>query len=768
MGGCINSSNPDDCYDTCYDSVSSRMVENAVRNGTIVTVAVGNCGPNPTSSCQESGNESISWPSCARGAISVGNTNDNDVISSSSSRGPTDGDSRTKPDLTATGVSVNSTSDGLDSYQTASGTSQSTPFVVGASALIAQKYNETFGYFPSPARVKSILLSSANTTGMRGAGYSQRNDVYGSGRLDIEESLRVINYTRNGTVSTGESRVYRINVSGETRVTLVWDEGITDSNDLNLVVGNLSTNFTNPSSGSDNVEGVIVSNPASGYWTVYVLAANSTNQPFELASNMEIFDDLTPPSLVMESPQNRTYRYNVSIHINFSTDGTNQTIWYDFNGTPETITGNGTFNISSEGTYTFTLSTNDSYDNVNSSSVTLTYIARPGISEQSVDRPVILPNETVNVTAIIDDENLNETLVSITFPNSSEVTAQMVNGSRYYFEFNQTGQYGRYNVTILANDTEGNEANASLQFDVKLPANFSMSASENISFFLLYEGTENQRDSATNSTFYFIVPESLWDMEANTSELTLHFYSANISGSTDSTLSISNVSGQVASQTTLVKGFAVNLTGLDFSLSNMTFAFNQSLVNNASNLLMYKCSDWNGTCQGSWTNDTADSAFNATIGDGNVSIVTEGYSAFALVETIQAATTTTISTTTAPSSGDSGATSSSNTTTSTSTVPQTTSTSSTTIPETTTVAGAYCGDQACQPNENCTSCYADCRCDDKRATIFETASPVKRKIFFALLILAVISIFLILFRLGVRDRIGRLTQKTKPKFKYDP
>lgn len=753
MGGCIDPEGPDaSCYDECYDSPASRMVDNAVKNGTVVVVAIGNCGPNPSPGCVESGNESISWPACAKGAISIGNTDDNDLISSSSSRGPTDIDNRTKPDLTAPGVLINSTSNSLNGYESSSGTSQSTPFVSGAAALILQKYNETFGYLPPPARIKAILMASTNSTGMESAGYLQRNNVYGSGRLDIEEGLRIINFTRNDTISTNESKKYKLNVSGNSKIALYWEEDRNTNYDLDLIVGNLTDNFTYPTSSNDTVEHVILSSPSPGFWDVFVIGTSSSSQEFELASNMGIFNDITPPALSMDFPENKTYRYNVSIPINFTTDSTNQTIWYTLNSGQEVkITGNGTFNITSESVYLFTLSVNDSYNNINQSSIYLTYTEDPLLENASVDKPAVFINESVNISANIQDEMLNYAWTNVTFPNGSSVEEPMLNySSLYYLEFNQTNQTGRYNITVFANDTDGNQVNSSLYFNVGPSRIFSLNitSEDNMTFTIFYDGTSIERNKTTNSTFNYTFPGTLWDIRLNKSDFILDFFDMNVSQNTDSNLSISEISSNISvSETNIIKGFGIDLEGISFDRSNMTFHFNDSLVSNASKLIVYKCSDWNVTCQGSWVNYNS----NSTINTNNASLVTWNYSAFALVEnvteeeTVTTTTTTTSSTTTVAGTVSSGGSSGGDGTTTT------TSTSTTTVEETTTIitttvgnvaapGSENCGDGVCQESENCENCAEDCNCEDKKASAFDNESSK-----WVFLVITFVLIFVIMF-----------------------
>lgn len=451
LGGCIDSSDSD-CYADCYDSLSSKMVENAFRNNTVVVAAVGNSGSN---------SQTIAWPACAKNAISVGSTTDNDVIVGSSSRGPTDNGNRTKPDLTGPGSSISSTINSLNGYGTKSGTSMANPHVAGVSSLVIQKYNETFGYFPEPGRVKAILLSSTNTTGMQTAGYEQRNNDYGSGRIDAYEALRIINYTKNSTISQGQTDKYILNVSDDTKVTLYWPEDEDTNNDLNLIVGNDTQNFSYLTSVNDNAEQVFLYNVTSGFWKVYVKSI-SGNQEYFLASNMELFDDVTPPFIGLISPGNDTYA-NKTIQLNFTSDNTNQTIWYTIDGENETaVTSNTTLNVSSDGSYNITLYANDSYDNTNKTTVwfsvdtvkPIVEIISPTLNQSFNSSPVwfnISLNENGNISLFSIDDGDNTTMTGL--------------NQTYFYNLSVVTE-GNHNVTFYVNDTAGWENSSTVNFSV--------------------------------------------------------------------------------------------------------------------------------------------------------------------------------------------------------------------------------------------------------------------------------------------------------------
>lgn len=155
----------------------SQAVNNAVAAGKIAVVAAGNSGDGP---------ETIGSPGAAAQAITVGavaewsapptapNHSDGAFLASFSSRGPT-ADGRSKPDISAPGVSITSAQAGTASgYVTWSGTSMATPFVAGTVALALE--NE-IGL--GPTDVKNALLSTAQDRGPAGI-----DNDWGAGLVD--------------------------------------------------------------------------------------------------------------------------------------------------------------------------------------------------------------------------------------------------------------------------------------------------------------------------------------------------------------------------------------------------------------------------------------------------------------------------------------------------------------------------------------------------------------------------------------------------------
>jgi hypothetical protein len=118
--------------------------------GALFVVAAGNSGPSQGT---------IETPGIAPAALTVGAARADDSVVFFSSRGPVTGSYRLKPDLTAPGVSIVGARAGggtTDPYTELSGTSQATPHVAGAAALLWEQHPDW-----TAAQVKSTLIDTA-------------------------------------------------------------------------------------------------------------------------------------------------------------------------------------------------------------------------------------------------------------------------------------------------------------------------------------------------------------------------------------------------------------------------------------------------------------------------------------------------------------------------------------------------------------------------------------------------------------------------------
>jgi subtilisin family serine protease len=247
-----------------------------------------------------------------------------------SSRGPTD-DGRVKPDIVAPGTNIISNKSHYpganalwgqaenEHYVFSGGTSMATPLVAGAGVLVREWLTKRGIANPSAAAVKATLLNTARdmAPGQYGTGATQEipnerpNNVAGWGRADLGFLSTPPPYgfwvdDRATGLATGQSINYThseaqplqvTDSSQPLRVLLTWTDPPASLsaarqlvNDLDLVVTGPDGKkyFGNNNADGDrinNVEGVVITNPPVGKYTVEVRGYNVPieTQPYALA-----------------------------------------------------------------------------------------------------------------------------------------------------------------------------------------------------------------------------------------------------------------------------------------------------------------------------------------------------------------------------------------------------------------------------------------------------------------------------------------------------
>ena len=169
----------------CTDpNVLLAVVENLRAAGILTVHSAGNSG----SSCG-----SVNTPAgIYQASFTVGATDSSDNIAGFSSRGPVtvDSSNRLKPDISAPGVSILSSTRG-GGYGTSSGTSMAAPHVAGQVALLISANPDLRGQV---ARIEDIIRESATprTTSQDCGdvpGSQTPNNTYGWGRIDAWNAL---------------------------------------------------------------------------------------------------------------------------------------------------------------------------------------------------------------------------------------------------------------------------------------------------------------------------------------------------------------------------------------------------------------------------------------------------------------------------------------------------------------------------------------------------------------------------------------------------
>ncbi len=167
-------------------NIMNTVVANVKASGIVVVVSAGNSG---------SGCASVDDPAAIfEESFSIGATRDNDTIANFSSRGSVeiDGSNRTKPNVSAPGVGVRSSTPG-GNYAFFSGTSMAGPHVAGAVGLILSAAPELKGQVDV---VEDILEQTAvpkysdqSCGGIEGT--SVPNNTYGYGRIDVLKAVEL-------------------------------------------------------------------------------------------------------------------------------------------------------------------------------------------------------------------------------------------------------------------------------------------------------------------------------------------------------------------------------------------------------------------------------------------------------------------------------------------------------------------------------------------------------------------------------------------------
>lgn len=253
------------------------------------------CSPYPASF----GTIKSGWQ-CGKNILTVGALNvASNGIASYSGRGPT-ADGRIKPEITADGFAVLSTTPG-NGYDLNYGTSMAAPGVTGALALMYERYRQTHsGNNPASALMKAIACNTAEDLGNAGPDYT-----FGFGMMNARRAVEAIDSNRYfaGTIANGANATHNITVPANTRrlkVMLYWNDAAAASNASTALVNDIDMVLIEPSltlhrpfilnstpasvnniateapDHLNNVEQAIVENPAPG---IYSAALNGYNIP---------------------------------------------------------------------------------------------------------------------------------------------------------------------------------------------------------------------------------------------------------------------------------------------------------------------------------------------------------------------------------------------------------------------------------------------------------------------------------------------------------
>jgi len=294
---------------------------------------------------------------CSKNVLTVGSLGKTrDIPVPSSSTGPVK-DGRLKPEITAVGNDVLSTTFN-NSYEHLGGTSMASPNAAGASALIVERYKSLHaGQNPKSALVKLLLMNGADDLGTPGPDFK-----HGYGIMNLGHSLNMLDSNRyfTNTINTNQEQTFTITIpagKAKAKVMLYWHDPAaaplstaTLINDLDLTVTAPNATVALPlvldatpsqvlvaaTPGIDrvnNVEQVVIDNPIAGTYTIKVKGFNvpEINQDYFVA--YDFMDD----AVALQQPiGGESFNANANMNIYWeASPGTNGfTIAYSIdNGT---------------------------------------------------------------------------------------------------------------------------------------------------------------------------------------------------------------------------------------------------------------------------------------------------------------------------------------------------------------------------------------------------------------------------------------------------
>lgn len=447
-----------------HESSMTTMVNNAIAAGVLPVIAAGNDGP---------GVSTIECPGDEFNATTIGSTDSSDTIAPSSSRGPVtwvDG-TYTKPDVTAPGVNIKST-DYSGGYATASGTSMATPHVSGAAALILQAYPDM-----TPLEVRQLLEDTAVDLGDAG-----KDNVYGSGRIDVFEAIATYTQVSNITITPDLTNINStINATiNDTHRNISYADFYINADTANATL--LTAIDGNFNETSENVTGIIdITSLSDGIHTVTIRTNNSLDL-WNNQTNTSFTVDTTAP--VSSNPSDTEFSANTSASFDKWVLTDLHPGYYRVlvlrNGTeivvpptPWTNNTNITVPIDTKislGDFNYTIQYNDTVGNngtQNTVIITINDITPPILSDNTPFSGTNNTKPTISINVTDRGSGINNSsaemkvegvpvLLSIT---SSGFTFNFINTTTVAYNHGDT-----VNVTFNVSDNEGHMSNTSWMF----------------------------------------------------------------------------------------------------------------------------------------------------------------------------------------------------------------------------------------------------------------------------------------------------------------
>lgn len=300
-------------YSGVYDGISEMVDELALNYDNVLHVfASGNdgyldCNPLPKGFGTVTGGYQP-----AKNNVVVTSTNKWFVNAYDGSRGPVK-DGRLKPEITAVGVEVNSTTK-KEEYLVAAGTSMASPEVAGGAAIIAQRYKDNNSGIDAKSDVlKTVLLNGTTDIGLPGPDFT-----YGFGFMNVARSIQILdsNWYSVDTIKAGGSQNINITVPANTarlKVMLYYHDVASSPSSSKQLVNDLDIEVTDPNNvvhlplvpdpsiatitsiatervdRLNNCEQVTINNPQAGSYSITVKAFSlpSDSQRYVIAYDFE-------------------------------------------------------------------------------------------------------------------------------------------------------------------------------------------------------------------------------------------------------------------------------------------------------------------------------------------------------------------------------------------------------------------------------------------------------------------------------------------------
>ncbi len=258
----------------------------------------------------------------AKNVITVGATGETSGIMANSSRGPVK-DGRLKPEITAQGSGIVSTIP-VNLYGSGSGTSMATPAVSGGLAMLYERYRQLNGnQNPKNGLMKALLVNGAVDKGNEGPDYR-----YGYGWLNLLRSVKMLESQAYTTAQVAHQATNNFSISvpantAQLKVMLYWNDPAGSTLVSQNLVHNLDLQVTNPASNvvlprvldpsvanvnnvattgvdnRNNMEQVVINNPAAGDYTISVKGTTVGQAPTQ---EYFVVYDILPNSLTITNP----------------------------------------------------------------------------------------------------------------------------------------------------------------------------------------------------------------------------------------------------------------------------------------------------------------------------------------------------------------------------------------------------------------------------------------------------------------------------------